>query len=91
MFNDIKGIGGDENFYVPNYIVIVTCMFISYFVAYGGLIGLGGLFNPAYVYKYPVTTAGCNITDSDLMANLTSAVYDPATWDPHSHFRFVTL
>ena len=41
MFNDIKGIGGDENFYAPNYIVIVTCMFICYFVAYGGLIGFG--------------------------------------------------
>ena len=50
--------------------------------------GLGGVLSTGYVYKYPVTTTGCNITDSDLMANLTSPVYDPATWDPQSHFRY---
>ena len=74
----------EEYSYYPIYVVL--CL---YFLAYGGLVGLGGLVNRAYVYKYPVTTAGCNITDSDLLANLTSPVYDPATWDPQSHFRYV--
>ena len=51
--------------------------------------GIGGLVKQAYVYNYPVSVSGCNITDSTALANLTSPVYDPSTWDPRSHYRFV--
>lgn len=55
------------------------------------LIGMGGFINPAFIYEYPVTTAGCNITESVLLSNLTSPIYDPSTWDPQSHFRYGSL
>ena len=42
-----------------------------------------------YIYKYPVTTAGCNITDPMLYANKNTPVYDPASYDPYEHYRLV--
>ena len=43
----------------------------------------------AYVYNYPISVSGCNMTDRTELTNLKSPVYDPSTWDPHSHYRFV--
>ncbi|KAF6027668.1 hypothetical protein EB796_014024 [Bugula neritina] len=51
-------------------------------------LSFGGLINRPYVYSYPVTTAGCNITDENLLANISSPVYDPSTWNPQSHYRY---
>ena len=59
-----------------------------YFLVYASWIGLGGLISKSYVYKYPATTVGCNITDINLLSNLSSPVYDPTTWDPQSHYRY---
>ncbi|KAF6026660.1 hypothetical protein EB796_015029 [Bugula neritina] len=50
-------------------------------------LSFGGLINKPYVYSYPVTTAGCNITDENLLADISSPVYDPSTWNPQSHYR----
>ena len=55
--------------------------------AYAAWTGFGNLINGPYVYKYPTTTVGCNITDVSLLANLSSPVYDPSTWDPQAHYR----
>lgn len=49
--------------------------------------GIGGLVNQAYVYQYPVTVSGCNVTNIHEMSNITSPIYDPSTWDPQSHYR----
>lgn len=60
-------------------------------VAYTGLIGLGGLINKAFVYQYPVTTAGCNVTDISQIPDSSFPYYDPSTWDPQSHYRSVRV
>lgn len=61
-----------------------------FFTAWAALIGFGGLLTRSrYAYKYPVTTAGCNMTDPALYANISSPVYDPATYRPQDHYRFV--
>ena len=56
---------------------------------YAGWTGLGGLVHKPYVYAYPVTTAGCNITDISQLANISEPIYDPATWNPQAHYRSV--
>ena len=60
-------------------------------LAYAAWLGFGGLINRPYIYKYPTTTVGCNITDINILSNLSSPVYDPTTWDPQSHYRLVNL
>lgn len=57
------------------------------FTGYGAWMGFGGLNNLPYVYRYPVSTNGCNATDSSMLSNLTLPVYDPDTWDPKSYYR----
>jgi len=65
-------------------------MQITSVVAFAAWEGFGNLVNKPYVYSYPVTTAGCNITDENLLANISSPVYDPSTWNPQSHYRYKT-
>lgn len=59
----------------------------DFIAVYAGWTGLGSLMNGPYVYHYPVTTAGCNITNITELANISSPVYDPATWNPKAHYR----
>jgi len=54
---------------------------------YAAWLGFGRLVHKPYVYEYPVSTEGCNITDADALSNLTSPVYDPSSWDIKSHYR----
>jgi len=68
--------------------VIVFMPSLSIFIAFTTWLSFGGLINRPYVYSYPVTTAGCNITDENLLANISSPVYDPSTWNPQSHYRY---
>ena len=67
-----------------------SCSLSLCLAAWAALIGFGGLLNRSgYAYKYPVTTEGCNVTDPALYANISAPVYDPATYRPQDHYRFV--
>ena len=55
---------------------------------YSGWTGIEGLIYRPYVYHYPVTTAGCNITDASLFVNISTPVFDPSTWNPKAHYRY---
>lgn len=52
------------------------------------MIGLGNMLTRPYQAKYPTTTAGCNITDTALLANVTSPVFDYEAYNPHPHYRY---
>jgi len=69
----------------------VNLAYVLLFLAYAGWLSFGGLINRPYVYSYPVTTAGCNITDENLLGNISSPVYDPSTWNPQSHYRYFLI
>jgi len=61
------------------------------FVVITGWIGLGALIDRPYIYQYPTSIAGCNITSPAELANLTGPVYDPNTWQPHAHYRYIYM
>jgi len=65
-------------------------MLTEYFTVVNLWFGMGQLANKPYVYKYVTSTVGCNATDFRLnIANvsLSEYVYDPASYDPHAHYR----
>ena len=62
---------------------------ITSITVYGAVLASGGIIYKPYQTKYPVTTVGCNVTDSSQLANLTSPVFDPIVYNPQAHFRFV--
>jgi hypothetical protein len=70
---------------------MLTLNFIIIFTAYGALIGIGGIVANPYQSKYPTSTAGCNITDSSMLANLTSPMFDPIAFDGQPHYKFVSI
>jgi len=61
---------------------------VDFIVGFGAWMGFGGLTAMPFIYRYPVSTAGCNVTNVNLLTNLTSPVYDPSTWNPQSHYRY---
>lgn len=48
------------------------------------------LVNKAYIYKYPTSIAGCNMTNTNItLADIPASeyIYDPSTYDLAAHRR----
>ena len=71
---------------------INICAFIDtgnyvYFAVYGATVAIGRLLAKPYLTSFPTTTVGCNVTDSSMISNLTSPVFDPVAYDPYPHYQ----